>query len=86
VTAIDAEAGTLTLRTERRGEVTVLTDDDTAYRIPGVEDPGFADIEVGNRVVVLGRPDEENPDTILARGIGVLPPPDERRQSPSSDG
>lgn len=85
VTAIDAQAATLTLQTERRGEVTVLTNDDTSYRIPGVEDPGFADIEVGDRVVVLGRLDEENPDTILARVIGVLPSPDERRQSSTSD-
>ena len=85
VTAIDALAGTLTLQTERRGEVTVLTSDDTSYRMPGVEEPGFADIAVGDQVVVLGRPDEENPDTILARVRGVLPSPDERRQASTSD-
>lgn len=85
VTDLDAQTGTLTLQTERRGEVTVLTDDDTSYRIPGVEDPGFDDIEVGDRVVVVGRPDEENPDTLLARGVGVLPSPEERRQSSISD-
>jgi len=36
-----------------RGDVRVLTDDETVFRIPGVEDPGLDDLRVGDRVGVL---------------------------------
>lgn len=36
-----------------QSEVAVLTDGDTVFRIPGVEDPGLDDLEVGDRVVIL---------------------------------
>ncbi len=66
VTAI--EGTTLTIET-RQGEKTILTDENTRFRIPGVEDPSIADIKVGDRVVVLGRRDESGDFT--ARLVGV---------------
>ena len=36
-----------------QGEVAVLTDRETIFRIPGVEDPGLDDLEVGDRVGIL---------------------------------
>ncbi|NIN64406.1 MAG: hypothetical protein GTO63_06835, partial [Anaerolineae bacterium] len=35
------------------GEVAVQTDGETIYRIPGVEDPGLDDVEIGNKVAML---------------------------------
>jgi len=75
VTAIDLGAETLTVAT-LRGEVTVVVGENTAYRVPGVEDPGLEDLVVGDRVVALGYYDQEQ-GVFVARGIGVLPPPQE---------
>jgi hypothetical protein len=36
-----------------QGEVAVLTDGKTIFRIPDVEDPGLDDVEVGDKVGVL---------------------------------
>jgi hypothetical protein len=72
VTAVDSDAGTLTVNT-RRGEWTVHTTDDTRYRIPGVENPTLADVKVGDRVLVAGRPDKDGKNTGTARLIVVLP-------------
>jgi RNase P/RNase MRP subunit p29 len=77
VIAKDAEAGTLRVATGQRGEITVVTNEQTGYRIEGIEEPSFDDIEVGNRVVVVGRFDSENPDNFLAKGIGVIVRPAE---------
>jgi hypothetical protein len=77
----DVEAGTLTVETERRGEITVVVNDETRYRIPGVEEPGFADVQVGETVVALGRFEGDDQSTFLARGIGVIPAPPENEQS-----
>jgi hypothetical protein len=74
VTAIDLNDGTLKLSTVRRGEIAVLTDNQTRYRIPDIEKPGFADIQVGDMVMVVGRFEPGNETRLLARGIGVLPP------------
>ncbi len=42
-----------------QGEVAVLTDGDTIFRIPGVEDPGLDDLEVGDSVgILVGRTDD----------------------------
>lgn len=71
VMAIDAQAGALVVQTEQRGEITVVTDAGTRYRIPGTEGPGFADIQVGDKIVALGRFEAGNPTTFLARVIAV---------------
>ncbi len=68
VTAI--EDTSLTVDT-RRGEVTVLTDDTTRFRIPNVEDPSLEDLNVGATVLVLGLWNEDG--SILARIVGRLP-------------
>lgn len=72
VTAVDLDAGTLTVETAR-GPVTVVTGEDTAYRLPGVEDPGLDDIQVGDRIVTVGRFESRDPAVFAARGIGTLP-------------
>jgi hypothetical protein len=75
VTAIDLGAGSLTVATPR-GDVTVVVDENTGYRVPGVEDPGLEDIAVGDRIAALGHYDREE-GVFVARGIGVLPAPEE---------
>lgn len=50
-----------------QGEVAVLTDGDTIFRIPGVEDPGVDDLRVGDKVGVLVARTEEG--TLLAKVV-----------------
>ncbi len=59
------------LRTPER-ELTVSVDNETVYRVPGVEDAGLADLQVGDTVLSLGRRDGEG--GFLARMVAVLPP------------
>jgi hypothetical protein len=66
VTAI--EGTTLTVETWR-GEKTILTDEDTRFRIPGIENPSIEDVEVGNRVIALGRCNQDG--DFVARVVGV---------------
>ncbi|MEJ2749672.1 MAG: DUF5666 domain-containing protein, partial [Anaerolineae bacterium] len=55
-----------------RGEaVTILVNDDTRYRIPGSENPDFADLSVGDEVAIVGQPGEDN--TFTARVVAVVP-------------
>ena len=77
VLAVDAAAGTLWVRTGQRGEITVITEEKTRYRIPDVTEPGLTDIQVGDRVRVLGRFQRGNQSEFLALGIGVIAPPEE---------
>jgi hypothetical protein len=74
VTAVDAVAGTLTVRTGGGETITVVTSDETRYRIPGIEEAGFDDIQVGDRIVATGRFEEGSRTRFLARGIGVITP------------
>ena len=69
---------TLTVETWH-GEQIVLTDEDTRFRIPGVENPSLEDIEVGDRVIVLGRRNEDG--ELVARVVGV---PKGNRLSPET--
>lgn len=95
VIAVDAVAATLTVETEKRGEITVVTTDETRFRLvagrqgenqaPGAEAPGFDDIDVGDVVVAVGRFDEEHPDTFLARGIGVIVDPGQGKRTPQEN-
>ncbi|MBL7064171.1 MAG: hypothetical protein ISS49_08200 [Anaerolineae bacterium] len=52
------------------GPVTMLVDDETEYRVPGVEDPGLDDIEAGDPVSARGTWNEDG--TLQATGVGVL--------------
>jgi hypothetical protein len=53
-----------------QGENLLLTDENTQFRVPDVEDAGLSDIEVGARVFALV---ERRDDTLLARVVTVLP-------------
>jgi hypothetical protein len=55
-----------------QGEVAVLTDGDTIYRIPGVEEPGLDDLRVGDRVGILVARDEDG--GLLAKVVLVRRP------------
>ncbi len=75
VTVKDATGHFFVVQTHRGDEITVQTDEKTRYRVPGVEDPSFDDIQVGDTLVALGR-FEDGPDAaFLARGIGVKAAP-----------
>ncbi len=62
------EGTTLTIET-CRGEKIILTDENTRFRIPGVENPSIEDIKVGDRVIALGRRNEDG--DFVARVVGV---------------
>jgi hypothetical protein len=76
VTAI--EGTTLTIET-RQGEKTILTDEDTRFRIPGVENPSLKHIEVGNKIIALGRRNQDG--DFVAKVVGV---PKGNRRSPET--
>jgi hypothetical protein len=52
-----------------QGEVAVQTDGETIYRIPGVEDPGLDDLEIGDKVGMLVTRTEEG--ALLAKVVVV---------------
>lgn len=54
-----------------RGEVPVLVGEGTRFYVPGVVDPTLEDVEVGDRVVVLGRRGER---AFRAQLVGVVDP------------
>lgn len=64
------EGAALTINTNK-GPVVVLTDENTRYRVPGVEEPTLDDIHVGDQVGVIAVSQGES--GLLAKGIGVLP-------------
>ncbi len=68
---VTAKEGTaLTVQTPDR-TVTVLTNDETKFRIPGVENPTVNDIKLQDRVVAAGSFNDEG--QLLAKGVAVLP-------------
>jgi RNase P/RNase MRP subunit p29 len=67
VTAVTGD--TLVLDTVT-GSVDVLTDDDTVFRVRGVEDPSLADVQVGDHVTVAGSWADEA--TFHAIGVGII--------------
>lgn len=64
----DIEGTTLVIQTAG-GTVNVLTDADTVFRVPGVEEPGLDDINVGDRIVAGGSWEGES--AFRAIGVGV---------------
>jgi hypothetical protein len=56
----------------RRGDVRVLTDRETRFRIPGVEDPGIDDLEVRDQILVVGTWDPEQ-ELFTARAVSLVP-------------
>ena len=53
-----------------RAEVTLLTDDETAFEVPGIKDASLADIATGDFVVIRAARSEAGP---LARHVSVIP-------------
>lgn len=51
---IDVEGDTFTMRGAQGRHVTVLTDEATEFRVPGVENPTIADLHAGDRVAGEG--------------------------------
>lgn len=66
------DGATLTITTDC-GNVGVLTDENTRYRVPGVENPTLDDVHVGDHVAVIAMSQGVD-GGLLAKGIGVLPP------------
>jgi hypothetical protein len=64
-------SGTSFTLSARRGEFTVLTDDATQYLTRGDQEVSFDDLEVGSRVVVIGKPVEGQEKTIQAKLVGI---------------
>jgi hypothetical protein len=71
VTAVGDDA--LTVVTRDGQERTIAVDGETRFRVPGVEEPTLADVEVDD--VVAGIVVNQADDTLLAKAIAVLPPP-----------
>jgi hypothetical protein len=42
-----------------RGEMTIIVDDKTRFRLPGINDPGIRDLTQGDRVFVAGMKNED---------------------------
>jgi hypothetical protein len=66
VTAV--EGSTIVLKA-LQGELAVLTDDETVFRIPGVEDPGLEDLQMGDKAGALVTRAEEG--SLLAKAVIV---------------
>ncbi|RMF05716.1 MAG: hypothetical protein D6768_00715 [Chloroflexi bacterium] len=77
VTAIEGTSFTLN---SRRGSVTVLTTADTRYRTRGDAEVSFADISVGQKVLVIGPPSNTDAGalTVTAKVVGIKPPQSDR--------
>jgi RNase P/RNase MRP subunit p29 len=65
------EGDTFTVRTLRGRDIVVLTDEATEFRVPGVEHPTIADLEVGDKVAGEGVVEEGG--TARATLVVVLP-------------
>lgn len=71
VLAVDGD--TFTIRTARRREITILTDEETDFRVPDVENPSIDDLGAGDRVACTGTVEDDG----AARATLVVVLPDE---------
>jgi hypothetical protein len=71
---LSIEGTTLTVQDPKDTHI-VYTDEQTRFRVPGVEDPTLADLQVGDHILAIGEPAEGR--NLLARLIIVRPPPQE---------
>ncbi len=69
---VEAIHGKTLVVENRRGTFDVHTDQDTLFRIRGIEDPSIRDIEVGD--LVAGRVVKQEAGSLLAKLIAVVPP------------
>lgn len=74
---IAIEGDTFTMRGAQGRQVTVLTDEATEFRVPGVEGPAIADLKVGDRIAGEGTTEDgdTHPGQPVARAklVVVLP-------------
>jgi hypothetical protein len=70
VTAVGGETFELRIR---RGKVTVVTDENTRFRIPNVEDTTAADLKEKMPVIVLGQYDAEDKRVFQAKAVAAIP-------------
>jgi hypothetical protein len=64
------ESDGLVIETRQRGRVTAQVDEQTRYRIRGVDDPGLDDIKAGDPVIVRGTWNADG--SLQAHGVAVL--------------
>ena len=69
VTAISGDAITVE---NQRGTFDILTDDETLFRVRGIENPTIEDIHVGD--LVAGEVERQEDHTLLAKVVIVVPP------------
>lgn len=69
---LEAKAGNGFTLSTKQGEVIVRIDADTHFHVPGVQEPGLDDLQIGNGVLVLGRRTETG--EFFSRRVTVLPP------------
>jgi hypothetical protein len=62
-----------------RGERAVTTDQETRFYFPGVKEPTIADLQVGDPLLAIRRPDEEG--NLLARLVAAVTPRQVRRHT-----
>ena len=67
---LEVEGTTLTLETRGGRQPALRTDDETVFRIPGVEAPGLDDVQVGDRVLVAA---ETRDGELYAAQVAVPP-------------
>lgn len=68
---VEVEGDTFILRAGRGRKLSVLTDETTEFRVPGVDTPSIADLQVGDRVAGEGEAEEDG--TLRATLVIVLP-------------
>lgn len=70
VTAISV--ANITVQTPKQGTVTVITNTDTKYKVPGVTDATLANVKVDDRIVAMG---EKTDAGLVAKLVAVMPKP-----------
>lgn len=75
VLTVDVAGGQLSVQGQGPKEAVwqVQTTENTKYRVPGVENAGLANINVGDHVLVVGRKTGDGENTGVAWGIAVIP-------------
>ncbi|MFC1711338.1 DUF5666 domain-containing protein [Patescibacteria group bacterium] len=71
ITSLSASSITIAHQTQRDRVTTILINNDTAYKLKGVEDASLTDLTLGQRIVVIGDRDEAG--VLTARRVHVIP-------------
>lgn len=71
-TVTSISGANITVQTPKQGTVTVITNPDTKYRVPGVTDATLANVKVDDRIVATGNKTDAG---FVAKLVAVLPKP-----------